>query len=239
MESVFKTEKEVEIHERYDLKGSWVDRSTAGVERGITKRVLKDSDLHRQLRLSPEARERLIEQSELDARFLCSMGIMDYSLLMGIHHTTQLSFKAATKRYLYFFSTTTKYANWHFFVGHVASCLFVFCILITELLLSCRASHKDSVSVDDPSVLTEAALARVAAQSIAASDRDDVSRAPSVSTVGSAKNRRQTSMMSVSAGGAFDHRPPSRSYFQRTLGGLEADVIEGPSMYFLVRHASV
>ncbi len=92
------------------------------------------------------------------------------------------------------------------------------------------------MSADDASVLTEAALARVAAQSIAAaSDRDDISRASSISVMGSSKSRRQASMMSMTSVGALDNRPPARSYFQRTLGGLEADVIEGPSMYFLVR----
>ena len=188
MESVFKTDKDVSIHERYDLKGSWVDRSTAGVARGITRAVLKDSDLHRQLRLDAETGARLIRQCELDARFLCSMGIMDYSLLLGIHHTEQLSYRTATKR-----------------AGGASTG--------SEALS--RASTGSSGTDDTLAVAPEL-----------------VAAASSSSAQGRAKPKygQRFASMAVTA---QPNQPPSRSVFQACRGGLAADVIEGPSMYFV------
>jgi hypothetical protein len=84
MQSVFLTKKI--IHEKYDIKGSWVDRSTPMKTRGISKEVLKDMDCYRNLLLPPHVRARIIRQSELDSKFLASQNIMDYSMLIGIHH---------------------------------------------------------------------------------------------------------------------------------------------------------
>jgi hypothetical protein len=92
--------------ELYDLKGSWVGRSTlqGGVEPRKSKGTMKDNDLVRTRvtaassttntrRMLPPQREKvflkqphreaLIEQMDKDSLFLQSQGIMDYSLLLG------------------------------------------------------------------------------------------------------------------------------------------------------------
>jgi hypothetical protein len=67
--------------EKFDLKGSWVDRHTSAGES-----TRKDSDwtATRKLRLSACQRKQLLRQAQYDARFLCSCRLMDYSMLLGI-----------------------------------------------------------------------------------------------------------------------------------------------------------
>ena len=96
MESLFHSA--LPLHEKYDLKGSWVDRSRrmpyahhaarAGDQfesRGGAPPTRKDNDLTRKLRLTPGAREALRTQCAADAEMLCSLNVMDYSLLLGVH----------------------------------------------------------------------------------------------------------------------------------------------------------
>jgi len=70
------------VHECYDLKGSWVNRSAS---KHADASVLMDLDLSRQLRLPPAYKEMFLRQVQNDALLLCSVGIMDYSLLLGFH----------------------------------------------------------------------------------------------------------------------------------------------------------
>ncbi|KAI9989659.1 hypothetical protein PInf_019944 [Phytophthora infestans] len=101
------------VHHRYDIKGSWVDRNAkvpspgdktacrycnASYTFGSTKNqecgdgmnfhepdiVLKDNDLMTKIRIDPATAHRIYDQIHKDSDFLCSQGIMDYSLLMGI-----------------------------------------------------------------------------------------------------------------------------------------------------------
>ncbi|RHY27664.1 hypothetical protein DYB32_006637 [Aphanomyces invadans] len=120
------------IHRRYDIKGSWVNRSAKQPTKGTTEMVfdvapgdadhvgkkvtcrhcngkyvfgsvegnvcplrvgthepnviLKDNDLTQKVRLDPVVAEELYDQITKDAGFLCNHGIMDYSLLMGVHN---------------------------------------------------------------------------------------------------------------------------------------------------------
>lgn len=75
---------------QYDLKGSWVNRTT--ITKGPPAQsgavgTLKDGDLHEQIYLQKEERNALIEQLRKDTEFLSKAtgrGIMDYSLLLGI-----------------------------------------------------------------------------------------------------------------------------------------------------------
>ena len=81
----------LEVHQKYDLKGSTVNRSVsekkqaaAAAEGDIA--VLKDSDLSKAIWLTEKQRDDLLGQTHRDGQFLCSHGIMDYSLLLGIHN---------------------------------------------------------------------------------------------------------------------------------------------------------
>lgn len=102
------------VHYRYDIKGSWVDRNASLPSRGDAVHcrycnasytfgsrrhqecgdglnyhepniVLKDNDLLTKVRIDPTEAENLYMQLCADSEFLCSKGIMDYSLLMGVH----------------------------------------------------------------------------------------------------------------------------------------------------------
>ena len=74
------------MHERYDLKGSWVDRHAK-----LNASVRKDADwpAGRRLRLQPSTKRELLRQAGRDARFLCSCRVMDYSVLLGIHNVVE------------------------------------------------------------------------------------------------------------------------------------------------------
>jgi len=124
MQSVFRAARP--INARYDLKGSWVNRSaprpTPGSRarcrhcklpyvvgrdeqcRGRTEHepdvVLKDNDFTTKISLRPEQSVRLIQRLEDDSAFLDRQGIMDYSLLVGVHHIPfTVNPRAALKRH--------------------------------------------------------------------------------------------------------------------------------------------
>ena len=114
MANVFNTD--LVIHNRYDIKGSWVNRNSELPKAGkkVTCRhcnrkyiyqgsryndfncplrlgghepnvVLKDNDLTEKLRIPESHATKLYKQLEQDSRLLSNFGIMDYSLLMGVH----------------------------------------------------------------------------------------------------------------------------------------------------------
>jgi len=78
----------VEIHRRYDLKGSWIGRNTPVEKRGDTTVALKDIDFQEAgevIRVGEEKKKAMLAQMASDADFLRQHGIIDYSLLVGIH----------------------------------------------------------------------------------------------------------------------------------------------------------
>jgi len=84
MNSVYYTDKSLQSF--YDLKGSEIGR-----EAKPGQSVLKDNDLRKVLpqeafSFPPDVRERVRDQLVSDCRFLRRMQIMDYSMLVGIHH---------------------------------------------------------------------------------------------------------------------------------------------------------
>lgn len=79
MESLFHGVEQ--IHEKYDLKGSWVGRSVRTLSRDAT---MLDNDLARKLKLPPRDAARLAAQCTSDAQLLRALNIMDYSLLLGV-----------------------------------------------------------------------------------------------------------------------------------------------------------
>lgn len=77
----------VEIHRRYDLKGSWVGRLTASEKRDPHV-ALKDVDFQKaeeKIKLGEERRLKMLAQIRRDSEFLSNNNIIDYSLLLGIH----------------------------------------------------------------------------------------------------------------------------------------------------------
>ena len=86
MGNVFHTH--LPIHERFDLKGSSFQRTVGVAQRGQPGLVHKDQDfvaMGRCIRL-PDARvaTKLKRQILIDSNFLLQMGVIDYSLLVGI-----------------------------------------------------------------------------------------------------------------------------------------------------------
>jgi 1-phosphatidylinositol-4-phosphate 5-kinase len=90
MNNVFDTE--LEIHEKYDLKGSTVGRSSQKdvVEIDLKKKkniILKDLDIKenkKKIKIEKKLKEQLLTQLKSDCEWLQTMNIMDYSLLLGI-----------------------------------------------------------------------------------------------------------------------------------------------------------
>ncbi|PIL31006.1 hypothetical protein GSI_05699 [Ganoderma sinense ZZ0214-1] len=78
-----------DIHETYDLKGSTVGREYPEEKAAVNPRaVLKDLNWinrGKTLELGPEKRALLTEQLRRDSELLKELGVMDYSLLVGIH----------------------------------------------------------------------------------------------------------------------------------------------------------
>ncbi|KAE9185850.1 hypothetical protein PF002_g26052 [Phytophthora fragariae] len=115
MENLFDVMEEgVQIHHRFDIKGSWVNRSYKRPRHGAKVKcrhcsmmfkygakksqlqcpnvvglhepnvVLKDNDLRTRMRIGTDEGVELYEQLRDDSLFLCELGIMDYSLLLGV-----------------------------------------------------------------------------------------------------------------------------------------------------------
>jgi len=88
MQNVYPPNKD--MHRMYDLKGSTFGRFVPlpEEEKNYARTIFKDknwTDENRHLILGPEKRQLLLEQLEKDSKFLQTMGVMDYSLLVGIH----------------------------------------------------------------------------------------------------------------------------------------------------------
>ena len=89
MNSLFPAHKDV--HETYDLKSSTVggEYPEERVAKNPRRATLKDPnwiDRGKTLELGPENRSLLTEQLRRDAEVLKAFGVMDYSLLIDIHH---------------------------------------------------------------------------------------------------------------------------------------------------------
>jgi hypothetical protein len=53
---------------------------------GIT---LKDNDLHVRLKIGPHLKAKILEQMEIDTKFLSALNVCDYSLLVGVSVTSE------------------------------------------------------------------------------------------------------------------------------------------------------
>eukprot|EP01043_Picozoa_sp_COSAG02_P021906 COSAG02_NODE_1124_length_14441_cov_21.457607_4_plen_1017_part_00 len=103
-----------QLHERYDLKGSWIGRNAPAISPGTLVRcrlchddfifgqisacpkrpagfqhvpdvTMKDMDLNYKLPMSKEKAAKLSVQLAHDTAWLCSHDIVDYSLYLGVH----------------------------------------------------------------------------------------------------------------------------------------------------------
>lgn len=87
MANVFRTD--LEIHERYDLKGSTYQRTThSDSDRTVARKDLDFIAKKRRIVLGEERRERLLQVLENDCQFFESHNVIDYSLLVGLHINT-------------------------------------------------------------------------------------------------------------------------------------------------------
>ena len=81
MENIFPSDLRVDLSEKYDLKGSWINRKTlTGKDRNKPRSAvtLKDSDLNRKFYIGREKKEKLMQQLRRDVQFLARFGVMDY-----------------------------------------------------------------------------------------------------------------------------------------------------------------
>ena len=79
---------DIPIHRKYDVKGSREGRVVSEVERAVPGFTLRDYDFEEQegtIDLGLEVAQAFKAQLEKDTAFLCANGVMDYSLLIGIH----------------------------------------------------------------------------------------------------------------------------------------------------------
>ncbi|XP_073960402.1 phosphatidylinositol 5-phosphate 4-kinase isoform X2 [Choristoneura fumiferana] len=76
------------IHRKYDLKGSTVDREASDKELEKELPTLKDNDFIKQgvrIDIGDAAKDKLLETLTADVEFLTKLHLMDYSLLLGMH----------------------------------------------------------------------------------------------------------------------------------------------------------
>ncbi|KJP85355.1 hypothetical protein AK88_05016 [Plasmodium fragile] len=79
----------VEIHRRYDIKGSLVGRTVPPAKREDHTIALKDVDIDElgdRINVGEKNKERLLKVIKADAEFLKEHYLLDYSLLFGIHY---------------------------------------------------------------------------------------------------------------------------------------------------------
>jgi len=89
LENVLLSDPRAPLTYRYDLKGSVYGRHVGLLGAQARKAVLKDQDCLVQLRLGKIDSRDLFLQIARDAQFLYKQGIMDYSLLLGVHYCTE------------------------------------------------------------------------------------------------------------------------------------------------------
>eukprot|EP01097_Dermamoeba_algensis_P009958 TRINITY_DN7180_c0_g1_i1.p1 TRINITY_DN7180_c0_g1~~TRINITY_DN7180_c0_g1_i1.p1 ORF type:complete len:705 (-),score=151.69 TRINITY_DN7180_c0_g1_i1:190-2004(-) len=85
MGNIFNTNRK--LHQRFDLKGSWIDRYKGSKAEGA---LGLDIDLNRKFYVSESVKKKLLSIIKADAQFLRQQDIMDYSLLIGVHKINEI-----------------------------------------------------------------------------------------------------------------------------------------------------
>lgn len=96
MRNIFNNRYKIQI--KYDIKGSSVDRAASSKEKEKDSPTFKDNDLindGRLINIGPEAKKQFMEKLKRDVDFLCSLKMMDYSLLIGVHDVEKAASDAA------------------------------------------------------------------------------------------------------------------------------------------------
>ncbi|XP_032514342.1 phosphatidylinositol 5-phosphate 4-kinase type-2 alpha isoform X7 [Danaus plexippus] len=91
------------IHKKYDLKGSTVDREASEKELEKELPTLKDNDFIKQgvrIDIGDAAKDKLLETLTADVEFLTKLHLMDYSLLLGVHECGRGEAEAEAARQL-------------------------------------------------------------------------------------------------------------------------------------------
>ncbi|XP_023535805.1 phosphatidylinositol 4-phosphate 5-kinase 1-like [Cucurbita pepo subsp. pepo] len=111
---------EYRIHRRFDLKGSSHGRTTGTPEGEIDETTtLKDLDLNFVFRLQSNWFSDFMKQIDRDCKFLESEGIMDYSLLVGLHFRDDNTYnKMGLSPFLLRTGNKDSYQNEKFMLGH-------------------------------------------------------------------------------------------------------------------------
>lgn len=89
------------VHCKYDLKGSTVDREATEKEKGLEVPVYKDNDFTRdgvRIFADEDWRKKFLEMLTADTTFLAHKNIMDYSLCVAIHDCAKAEQEAAQER---------------------------------------------------------------------------------------------------------------------------------------------
>lgn len=85
MKNVFSTK--LEIHERFDLKGSTYGRMTDNTEDyTVARKDLNFIAGEHTINIGEDCKQALMSQLERDCQFFRQLNLIDYSLLLGIHH---------------------------------------------------------------------------------------------------------------------------------------------------------
>lgn len=78
---------DLDIHRRYDLKGSRYKRTTKPTaDLTIARKDMDFINEERKISIGPDRKAVLMEQMRIDSEFFVKNHIIDYSLLLGIHN---------------------------------------------------------------------------------------------------------------------------------------------------------
>lgn len=91
----------INVHRKYDLKGSTVDREASEKEKSLDIPLYKDNDFIRDgvhIYADEDWKRKFMEMLEADTAFLATTNIMDYSLLVAIHDCERAETDAAKAR---------------------------------------------------------------------------------------------------------------------------------------------
>lgn len=172
---------------------------------------MKDNDLHYRIHLSPWRAPKMAQQLSHDVNWLCSVGIMDYSLLVGVHRSA-------------FYCNSAKDQ-------------------VTALNKEVRAPMRTVSQPGGRAILTPAPLQtgeRDAAQLERLRAQECHSESPGGARRAGRGGGRRGARMSASVSGGLQRwaaggadAPGSGTPFRGGDGGVPAEVVEGPSIYYM------